>query len=392
MTVLGFLDAIAQDDRELLGGDVVSQSSEWCWRINDEEMVAAEPEDVTLGVGDTCWWFWRMYIGTWSSMGVGGNIVALANGSRTLTATTPKVQLILDDSRYALLGVFDANGGSQNSAESWQWSTGDWKPVCMELVIDSSTQMTGKFYVYEGGSWVEKLSAVLTNGGGLGTLTFKQLRTGLNLSGTGLPKGATVLLYTRAMKIHDASGSGAAAAMPTTTSLFHAALPNADPEEAEWLTQAAGTGTYTTVDDPLGTAVATRDDDYNESTSTALQKDQAYGFPAGPSPATPLAVSFCVEGAVTGTVAETLVMDDGTESEKDPTFGFYVGANPARCIWTAMPGGGSFTAANITAANFKARHEAAVAAWNWQNYSAIRVIYYEPSAPPAVGYSWATII
>jgi len=395
MAVLGFLDAIAQDDREQLSTDITTQSSEYCFRINDEESVPCLPEEFTLGVGDTAWWFWRMYITTWSSMTVDfGNIVAWANGARNgAILTNPRCLLVLDEDRYARLWGDDNNGGGNYSTESYQIPTGTWSDYCMELTVDSSTQMTGKLYVWEAGAWVQKLSAVCTNAGGLGTLTFKSFLTGLNLSGTGLPKGATVLMYTRAMKVHDSSGSGAGAAMPTTTSLFHAALPNADPEEAEWLTQAAGTGTYTTVDDALGTVITTRDDDYNESTSTTLEKDQAYGFPAGPSPATPLAVSFCVDGISTESAAATksVVLDDGTESEKDVSFGvagFPVGTLinfSGRRIWTAMPGGGAFTAGNITSANFKARHEAAGSAWNWQNYSAIRVIYYEPSAPPAGG-------
>ena len=381
MAVRGFLDATAQDDREVYGADVTTQSSEYCFRMNGEETVLCMPEDFTLGVGDTAWWFWRMYITTWSSMDVTANMVAFAGGARTGVITTdPRCLVILTDTRYATLQIDDNNGGSSQSAESYQIPTGTWLNYCMELTVNSSTQMTGKFYAWEGGAWVQKLSVVRTNAGGLGTLTFKSFHTGLNLAGAGLPKGATLLMYTRAMKVHDSSGSGAGAAMPTTSSLFHAALPNADPEEAEWLTQAAATGTYTTVDDALGTVITTRDDDYNESTSTTLEKDQAYGFPAGPSPATPLAVSFAVDGTMTAEYG-SLVFDDGTESEKDVGFGEAPIAT--RRIWTAMPGGGSFTAANITSANFKARHEAAGSAWNWKNYSAIRVIYYEPSAPPA---------
>lgn len=403
MTVLGLNTPVVLDSRSS-GGDNIIPIADSLWEsaayfpIDGQESVPVYLADYTLATGETMWFYWPHYQGVFDA--------APANYDRAvmqlvgLGADPQRAHVTFDRVLDVRLNFTDANSGASSSAAgTYSFPVGAITPSVLEVKKDSSTQVTLKFYVVESGVFVTKITHVHTNAGGVGTLTFKQCHYGLL---TALAKGEIpVTMRVGPGKLHNSLGSGSGALRPTTTSRIQATAANAGvetgshptgiPEEAEWRnTGDTGAAAVADVDDPWNTALATRDDDTAQSTSTTLAKTQSFSFPtSGLSVTEMLAVQFLAESiraGLSGAAEFYLVLDDGTESALDAQYGranFPVGAGGQGAysrLWTAMPGGGAFTQANIDAANFKARKAATGIAANVTLYDVNRLLYYEPAA------------
>lgn len=340
MALITLMSPVTRDGRTMIAineytvaADAAYESG-YYWSLSGQTSLDSRPLTAkTLAIGESLWFRFEWAATAWSSL-TSGTKYRVATISLLADTGNPKLQFSIDGNTAASPNVelrfYDANGNNTASASSYTYNLSR-KSFLMLITKDSSTQVTCK--LYEGTT--EKMTLTHTAAGGVGTLTFGSFWAGFL---DAVPKGATVATRVGNLKVHDSTGSGLLAAAPTTTSRIQSnasnvgietgSQPTGVPEEAEWRNTAdSATAAVTEVDDVWGTAIATRDDDYNQTTSTTAAKTQSYSFPTSSL------------GLSAGDLPET----------------------------------------NVNAANFKLRKKATGGAVNIIAYSVWRLLYYEPS-------------
>lgn len=292
MTVRGLLTPVTEDGRTVYAGSERTPVADSNWEsgyyfaLSGQDHVPILVDDITLADGKSLWMRPEWAAVTWASLGAGTHYpIILLNGSRTLTATNPRCYVAIDGNTAASPNVqfvfVDANGNVTVSGSSYTYGLGR-ASLMVRITQVSSTQVTCE--LFEGTT--SKMTITHNAAGGVGTLTFKGFRAGFL---DAPPKGATAAYRVGTGKVHDSTGTGPGAAAPTITSRIQAntsnvgletgSQPTSIPDENDFRNTAdSAAAAASEVDDPWGTPDTTRDDDFNQSTATTLEKVQSYGF------------------------------------------------------------------------------------------------------------------